>query len=114
MYMLDDEMKWKVVPPMPKPNSHIECAWVLVNNSIIITGGTTEKHPVTNRMILVGEVFQFHLDTLVYILSLYNNQTMHIAELTNLFSMLFIYHCSNVSNIKLQKLFFSVLNRHGQ
>ncbi|PON45315.1 BTB-kelch protein [Parasponia andersonii] len=66
VYMLDDEMTWKVVPPMPKPNSHIECAWVLVNNSIIITGGTTEKHPVTKRMILVGEVFQFHLDSLTW------------------------------------------------
>ncbi|KDO55677.1 hypothetical protein CISIN_1g013909mg [Citrus sinensis] len=64
VYMLDDEMKWKVLPPMPKPNSHIECAWVIVNNSIIITGGTTEKHPMTKRMILVGEVFQFHLDSL--------------------------------------------------
>lgn len=58
-------MKWKVLPPMPKPNSHIEFAWVVVNNSIIIVGGTTEKHPVTKRMILVGEVFQFHLDSLV-------------------------------------------------
>ncbi|XP_062105516.1 kelch repeat-containing protein At3g27220-like [Humulus lupulus] len=66
VYMLDDEMKWKVLPPMPKPNSHIECAWVLVNNSIIITGGTTEKHPVTKRMMLVGEVFQFHLDSLTW------------------------------------------------
>ncbi|XP_024950542.1 kelch repeat-containing protein At3g27220-like isoform X3 [Citrus sinensis] len=65
VYMLDDEMKWKVLPPMPKPNSHIECAWVIVNNSIIITGGTTEKHPMTKRMILVGEVFQFHLDSLI-------------------------------------------------
>lgn len=58
-------MKWRVLPPMPKPNSHIECAWVMVNNSIIITGGTTEKHPVTKRMMLVGEIFQFHLDSLV-------------------------------------------------
>lgn len=65
-YMLDDEMKWKVLPPMPKPNSHIECSWIIVNNSIIIAGGTTEKHPVNKRMILVGEVFQFHLDSLVY------------------------------------------------
>lgn len=64
VYMLDEEMKWKVLPPMPKPNSHIECAWVIVNNSIIITGGTTEKHPVTKRMMLVGEVFQFNLDTM--------------------------------------------------
>ncbi|TXG54811.1 hypothetical protein EZV62_020067 [Acer yangbiense] len=66
VYMLDDEMKWKVLPPMPKPNSHIECAWVIVNNSIIITGGTTEKNPVTKRMILVGEVFKFDLDSLTW------------------------------------------------
>ncbi|XP_002509560.2 kelch repeat-containing protein At3g27220 [Ricinus communis] len=66
VYMLDYEMKWKALPAMPKPNSHIECAWVIVNNSIIITGGTTEKHPVTKRMILVGEVFQFHLDSLTW------------------------------------------------
>lgn len=64
VYMLDEEMRWKVVTPMPKPNSHIEFAWVIVNNSIIVTGGTTEKHPVTKRMILVGEIFQFHLDSL--------------------------------------------------
>lgn len=69
--MLDDEMKWKVLPPMPKPNSHIECAWVIVNNSIIITGGTTEKHPVTKRMMLVGEVFQFNLDSMVLFCSLH-------------------------------------------
>ncbi|KAM0957921.1 hypothetical protein FF1_023285 [Malus domestica] len=66
VYMLDDEMKWKVLPPMPKPDSHIESSWVLVNNSIIITGGTTEKNPVTKRMILVGEVFQFRLDNMTW------------------------------------------------
>lgn len=66
VYMLDDEMKWKTLPEMPKPDSHIECAWVIVNNSIIITGGTTEKHPNTKRMMLVGEVFQFHLDSLTW------------------------------------------------
>ncbi|KAI3727402.1 hypothetical protein L1987_67216 [Smallanthus sonchifolius] len=43
---------------MPKSDSHIEFAWVVVNNSIVIAGGTTKK------MILVGEVFQFQLDTL--------------------------------------------------
>ncbi|KAD6119695.1 hypothetical protein E3N88_10966 [Mikania micrantha] len=64
VYMLDDEMKWKALPPMPKPNSHIEFAWVVVNNSIVIAGGTTEKHPNTKKMILVGEVFQFQLDKL--------------------------------------------------
>ncbi|XP_039011163.1 kelch repeat-containing protein At3g27220-like [Hibiscus syriacus] len=67
VYMLDAEMKkWEVLPPLPKPNSHIECSWVVINNSIIIAGGTTEKHPVTKRMILVGEVFQFHLDSMTW------------------------------------------------
>lgn len=65
--MLDGEMKWKVLPPMPKPNSHIECSWVIVNNSIIIAGGTTEKNPVTKRMILVGEVFRFQVDSMVLV-----------------------------------------------
>lgn len=66
--MLDDEMKWKVLPPMPKPDSHIEFAWVVVNNTIIIVGGTTDKHPVTKKMTLVGEVMQFDLDTMVLFL----------------------------------------------
>lgn len=69
VYMLDDEMKWKHLPPMPKPDSHIEFAWVFVNNSIIIVGGTTEKHPVTKKMVLIGELLQFHLDTLVLMFS---------------------------------------------
>lgn len=60
VYMLDDDMKWKNLPPMPKPDSHIEFAWAIVNNSIVIAGGTTEKHPETKRMVLVGEVFQFN------------------------------------------------------
>ncbi|KAG6488964.1 hypothetical protein ZIOFF_050222 [Zingiber officinale] len=64
VYMLDNEMKWKELPPMPKPDSHIEFAWVNVNNSIIIVGGTTEKHPITKKMVLVGEVFRFNLDKL--------------------------------------------------
>ncbi|KAL7606103.1 hypothetical protein Lser_V15G17742 [Lactuca serriola] len=64
VYMLDDEMKWKVLPPMPKPDSHIEFAWAVVNNSIVIAGGTTDKHPVTKKMILNNEIFQFQLDTL--------------------------------------------------
>lgn len=66
VYMLDDDMKWKDMPSMPKPDSHIEFAWAIVNNSLIIAGGTTEKHPVTKKMILVGEVFQFNFDTLVF------------------------------------------------
>ncbi|XP_022868218.1 kelch repeat-containing protein At3g27220-like, partial [Olea europaea var. sylvestris] len=63
VYMLDDDMKWKVLPPMPKPDSHIEFAWVIVNNSIVIVGGTTDKHPVTKKMTLVGEILKFQLDT---------------------------------------------------
>ncbi|KAK9757129.1 hypothetical protein RND81_01G142300 [Saponaria officinalis] len=63
VYMLDDDMKWKSLPPMPKANSHIEFAWALVNRSIIIAGGTTDKHPVTKKMILNREIFQFDLDT---------------------------------------------------
>jgi hypothetical protein len=66
VYMLDDGMKWKEFPPMPKPDSHIEFAWVNVNNSLIIAGGTTEKHPITKKMVLVGEVFRFNLNTLVH------------------------------------------------
>ncbi|KHN38067.1 Kelch repeat-containing protein [Glycine soja] len=64
VYMLDDDMKWKTLPPMPKANSHIEFAWALVNNSIVIVGGTTEKHPITKKMVLNGEVVQFNLNTL--------------------------------------------------
>ncbi|XP_008800961.1 kelch repeat-containing protein At3g27220-like [Phoenix dactylifera] len=66
VYMLDDGIQWKQLTPMPKPDSHIEFAWVILNNSIIIVGGTTEKHPITKKMVLVGEVFQFHLDTLTW------------------------------------------------
>ncbi|TJX35053.1 hypothetical protein E8P77_34530, partial [Soehngenia saccharolytica] len=64
VYMLEDGSAWKQLPPMPKPDSHIEFAWVVVNNSIVIVGGTTEKHPITKRMILVGEVFQFDLNVM--------------------------------------------------
>jgi hypothetical protein len=67
--MLDGRDKWKELPPMPKPDSHIEFAWVNVNNSIIIAGGTTEKHPVTKKMVLVGEIFRFDLNNLVSILA---------------------------------------------
>lgn len=64
--MLDgDGKKWKELAPMPKPDSHIEFAWQIVNNSIIIVGGTTDKHPVSKRMVLVGEVMRFNLDTMV-------------------------------------------------
>ncbi|TYI26580.1 hypothetical protein ES332_A05G123100v1 [Gossypium tomentosum] len=64
VYMLDDEVKWKTLPPMLKPDSHIEFAWAIVSNYIVIVGGTTEKHPVTKKMVLVGEIFQFNFDTL--------------------------------------------------
>ncbi|RLM61586.1 kelch motif family protein [Panicum miliaceum] len=61
-----DGSKWKQVSPMPKPDSHVEFAWVVVNNSIVIVGGTTEKHPITKKMILVGEVFRFDLETMTW------------------------------------------------
>ncbi|XP_057864058.1 kelch repeat-containing protein At3g27220 isoform X2 [Cryptomeria japonica] len=64
VYMLDGEGIWKQLPSMPKPDSHIEFAWVVVNNSIVIVGGTTEKHPVTKRMVLIGDIFQFDLNVL--------------------------------------------------
>lgn len=66
--MMDEEMKWKMLPSMPKNNSHIESAWFIVNNSIVIVGGTTDWHPVTKRLVLVGEIFRFQLDTLVSII----------------------------------------------
>ncbi|EFJ13083.1 hypothetical protein SELMODRAFT_121135 [Selaginella moellendorffii] len=62
VYMLENAAKsWKAMPPMPKPDSHIEFAWVIVNDSIVIVGGTTEKNPVTKKMVLVGDVLQFSL-----------------------------------------------------
>lgn len=64
VYMLEGEAKeWKILPSMPKPVSHIEFAWVVVNGSIVILGGTTEKNPVTKRMTLVGDVVEFNLTT---------------------------------------------------
>ncbi|CAA7394757.1 unnamed protein product [Spirodela intermedia] len=64
VYVLGDDRRWKELPPMPKPNSHIEFAWILLNNSIVIVGGTTEKHPLTKKMILVGEVLRFDLGSM--------------------------------------------------
>ncbi|XP_038717850.1 kelch repeat-containing protein At3g27220 isoform X1 [Tripterygium wilfordii] len=78
VYMLDDEMKWKVLPSLPKPDSHIEFAWTIVNNSLVVVGGTTEKHPVTKKMVLVGEIFQLNFDTqklVAYCVSTFNCQT---------------------------------------
>lgn len=66
--MLDDDMTWKVLTPMPKPDSHIEFAWAIVNRSLVIVGGTTEKHPNTKKMTLVGEILQFQFDTQVLFL----------------------------------------------
>ena len=65
VYMLDDEMKWKVLLSMPKTDSHIEFAWVHVNNSINFVGGMMQNHLVTKKMVLSGEVFEFDLDSLV-------------------------------------------------
>lgn len=91
--MLDDEMKWKVLPPMPKPDSHIEFAWVVVNNTIVIVGGTTDKHPVTKKMTLVGEVMQFDLDTMVLFLYGYAFYALvHDALTDNYSSFMFLHN----------------------
>ncbi|KAG0491132.1 hypothetical protein HPP92_007995 [Vanilla planifolia] len=80
VYMLDDGLRWIDLPPMPKPDSHIEFAWKIVNNSIVIAGGTTEKHPVTKKMVLVGEIFRFNLDTLqLQHLHMKRESTYHIG-----------------------------------
>lgn len=64
VFMLEGDAKeWKTLPSMPKPDSHIEFAWAAVNHSVVIVGGTTEKNPLTKRMVLVGEVFEFNLKT---------------------------------------------------
>lgn len=78
VYLLDDEMKWKELPSMPKPDSHIEFAWAIVNRSIIIAGGTTDKHPVTKKMVLNGELFRYELDKQV---TLYSPSTLLWKEL---------------------------------
>ncbi|XP_042466385.1 kelch repeat-containing protein At3g27220-like isoform X2 [Zingiber officinale] len=57
VYTLDNVMKWKELLTMLKPDSHIEFAWVNVNNSIIIVGGTTEKHPITKKWCQLEKCF---------------------------------------------------------
>ncbi|KAJ6892788.1 hypothetical protein NC651_025868 [Populus alba x Populus x berolinensis] len=47
VHMLDDEMKWKPLPPMPKPDSHIEFAWA-------ITWSVIGKLPYRVKTTLVG------------------------------------------------------------
>lgn len=93
VYMLDDQREWKELPSLPKPNSHIEFAWVVVNNSIVIVGGTTEKHPVTKRMVLNGEVFQFNLDTLVltFFSPLLNMRTQCHFVFKNMYMLAYTY-----------------------
>lgn len=96
VYMLDDGKRWKQLPSMPLPNSHIEFAWVVVNNSIIVVGGTTLKHPITKKMILLGEVFQFNLDTLVRILF----SCLFLLQKYNLWSSNALSFTSDVGSIK--------------
>ncbi|CAN6449158.1 unnamed protein product [Victoria cruziana] len=83
VYMTEDGKSWKQWPSMPKPDSHIEFAWIILNNSIIIAGGTTDKHPVTKKMILVREIFRFRLDTLVRIYLSVNNLSKFHVPFTN-------------------------------
>lgn len=66
VYMLEANGKgWKELPGMPKPNSHIEFAWIKVNHSVITVGGSTQKNPVTKKMVLVAEIFHFNTHTQV-------------------------------------------------
>jgi hypothetical protein len=69
--MLEGNAKaWKVLPSMPKPDSHIEFAWAVANHSLFILGGTTEPKQGSKRMVLVGDVFEFNFKT----------QVMHILH----------------------------------
>lgn len=71
VYMLEGNAKaWKVLPSMPKPDSHIEFAWAVANHSLFILGGTTEPKQGSKRMVLVGDVFEFNFKT----------QVMHILH----------------------------------
>ncbi|KAG2306433.1 hypothetical protein Bca52824_026181 [Brassica carinata] len=49
----------------PCSDSHIEFAWKVVDNSIVIDGGTTEKHPETKKMVLAGEIFKFNMNAML-------------------------------------------------
>jgi hypothetical protein len=73
VYMLEGEGsdEWQRFPGMPRPDSHIECAWIVVNDTLVVLGGTTEKDPLSNRMVLVGEVFAFDFIALVCVLFFY-------------------------------------------
>jgi hypothetical protein len=51
--------RWRTLPPMLKPISHIEFAWVTFNHSIVIVGGSTVNNPVTRKMVLLGDIFLF-------------------------------------------------------
>ncbi|KAE8723115.1 hypothetical protein F3Y22_tig00013040pilonHSYRG00007 [Hibiscus syriacus] len=59
------EQNWQPEIPIPSGGPHRN--EVVYEGVYMLEGGTTEKHPVNNRMILVVEVFQFHLDSLVVI-----------------------------------------------
>jgi hypothetical protein len=42
-----------------------ETLWLNQDHLFLNVGGTTEKHAITNKLILVGEVFRFDLEALV-------------------------------------------------
>ncbi|KAJ6767501.1 GALACTOSE OXIDASE/KELCH REPEAT PROTEIN [Salix koriyanagi] len=53
VHMLDDEMKWKPLPPMLKPDSHIEFAWTIFNLDTS-TWSVIGKLPYRVKTTLVG------------------------------------------------------------
>lgn len=64
--MLEENAKrWKQLSSMPEPNSHIEFAWVTVNHGIVIVGGSTEKNPLTKKLVLLDTIFLFNTHTQV-------------------------------------------------
>ncbi|KAG0593522.1 hypothetical protein KC19_1G335900 [Ceratodon purpureus] len=58
--------RWRQLPPMLKPISHIEFAWVTFNRSIVIIGGSTMNNPLTKKMVLLGDIFHFDTQTKVW------------------------------------------------
>ncbi|KAK4342768.1 hypothetical protein RND71_038584 [Anisodus tanguticus] len=59
---VDDDMKWKVLPPMPKQDSHIDFACAIVNRSLVNVEEllrNTQYQKDDPRW----KIFQFHFDT---------------------------------------------------
>lgn len=58
--MLEDRSSsWVSLPSMPKPTSHIEFASSVIGRFVVTAGGSTQKSPLTKKMVLLGDVFLF-------------------------------------------------------